>query len=317
MQLLNSYLNSYNCLVTTREQTRAGFIEAALAKNKKAEPYILEAKNLKVLASKAKNPMGLLRIKEIQNGLLTASGLSDKATNYFNDEDKKEAILALIKNFLQPAGKGFVEELVYRFLLIKGDSLGGSMRNYVGTIAEIKLKKMILSALNFLNIPYQILLKSDKSANRWKTFSYNDSIELAENICAIYWYKRNDRLLFFNANVPLVNKNVDLCLYEGNTEAFDSGRIVSQTEKAVMLGELKGGVDPAGADEHWKTANSALGRIRTAFKNNIQTSFVAAAIENNMAKEIYQQLLAGTLTNAANMTDENQLTSFCQWLINI
>ena len=24
-----------------------------------------------------------------------------------------------------------------------------------------------------------------------------------------------------------------------------------------MLGELKGGIDPAGADEHWKTGNAA------------------------------------------------------------
>ncbi len=29
-------------------------------------------------------------------------------------------------------------------------------------------------------------------------------------------------------------------------------------EKTLMLGELKGGIDPAGADEHWKTANTVL-----------------------------------------------------------
>jgi type II restriction enzyme len=29
---------------------------------------------------------------------------------------------------------------------------------------------------------------------------------------------------------------------------------------------LKGGIDPAGADEHWKTAGSALLRIKRAFQ---------------------------------------------------
>ena len=41
--------------------------------------------------------------------------------------------------------------------------------------------------------------------------------------------------------------------------------ILNNTAAFVALGELKGGLDPAGADEHWKTANSALGRIRKGF----------------------------------------------------
>jgi len=36
--------------------------------------------------------------------------------------EKKEVIRGLIENFLEPAGKKFVEELVFRFLLIHGDS---------------------------------------------------------------------------------------------------------------------------------------------------------------------------------------------------
>ncbi|MDZ4383273.1 MAG: AvaI/BsoBI family type II restriction endonuclease [Thermodesulfovibrionia bacterium] len=33
----------------------------------------------------------------------------------------------------------------------------------------------------------------------------------------------------------------------------------------IALGELKGGIDPAGADEHWKTARTSLIRIQKAF----------------------------------------------------
>ena len=88
-----------------------------------------------------------------------------------------------------------------------------------------------------------------------------------------------------------------------------------------MFGELKGGIDPAGADEHWKTGNSALNRIRTSFTSagypRILTSFVGAAIERSMAEEIYSQLQAGILTNATNLTNNNQLIAFCNWLIEL
>ena len=80
-------------------------------------------------------------------------------------------------------------------------------------------------------------------------------------------------------------------------------------ESAFMYGER--------SDEHWKTANSALQRIERAFREDSHLPllfYVGAAIERDMAKEIWQQLETGMLTNAANLTDENQLASLCLWL---
>ena len=88
-----------------------------------------------------------------------------------------------------------------------------------------------------------------------------------------------------------------------------------------MFGELKSGVDPAGADEHWKTGNTALGRIRKGFQKagrpGVMTSLVGAAIELAMAREIYAQLEDGALANAANLTKNDQLTEYCNWLIDL
>ena len=87
-----------------------------------------------------------------------------------------------------------------------------------------------------------------------------------------------------------------------------------------MWGEVKGGIDPAGADEHWKTANSALNRIRKSFSTvdiDIKTSFVGAAIESAMSKEIYEQLSSDILTNAANLTNSKQLTEYCNWILSL
>lgn len=316
---VRNFIRCAEDLVTSHKQTRAGFIEAALAKNRKAKPYIEQAMTLKSFAEQATIPIQLLQIPEIQNSLLTASGLSDKSLKYFTDEDKKEAIKKMITEFLEPAGNGFVDELVYRFLLIKGDTLGGSMRNYVGTIAEMKLIRKLISILSMQEIPFMALFKQDKKKNKWLHTEYEYVFERADEIVAVQWTNHGkDRILFFNTTIPRVRNNIDICLYSGDTESFDGGNIAERDDKAIMFGELKGGIDPAGADEHWKTGNSALERIRGAFDGYpIQTSFVAAAIEKKMASEIYVQLINGTLSNAANLTVDSQLTAYCDWVINL
>ena len=48
-----------------------------------------------------------------------------------------------------------------------------------------------------------------------------------------------------------------------------------------------------------------------------KTFFVGAAIEAAMAQEIYQQLEDQTLSNGANLTNETQVVSLCDWLIKI
>lgn len=320
MDIFNNCIKKPEDLITSREQTRAGFIEAALQKNYKALPYVEEAKSLKIFASRAKDPIDLLKMEEIKPKLLTAAGLSDKSLVYFGDSDKDEAIKKLIEEFLKPAGKGFVDELVYRFLLTRGETLGGSMRNWVGHVSEFKFKCKLLSVFSTLNIKYCILFKRDKRKNNWtKSISYENAFNEAEKIDAISWSIGGaDKVLFFNSKIPIVKKNVDICLYHGTPETYNSGEIRDCTEKAIMFGELKGGIDPAGADEHWKTAKSALERIREKFgKQGIKTSFLGAAIEKDMASEIFSQLKNGTLTNAANFTNDEHVTNYCEWLIKL
>jgi len=305
-------------LVTSREQTRAGFIAFALEKNRRSTPIIESAKSFKVLASKAKTAKDLLNISEIQPALLTAAGLSDKAVNYFNEEDKKKAILGLIENFLEPAGKGFVDEVVYRYLLIKGDSLGGSMRNLVGAISQQKFVRTLLSNLSVSGTNYQWL---DNKTKIWEEKPTND-FSIEEQLKALSWRnpKGKKRTLAFNLNIPIVKNNIDICLFNADVETYNNGVIVNTPEKILMLGELKGGIDPAGADEHWKTGNTALNRIRESFAQHnlkIETSFIAAAIEKKMASEIFAQLQNKSLSNAVNLTIDEQLVSYCDWLLKL
>ncbi len=153
-----------------------------------------------------------------------------------------------------------------------------------------------------------------------KSLAYlNEEDQILAVLRALHWTLRGERILIFNAKIPTVDKNVDLCLFDGNLDDFND--IVRRNNKAIMFGELKGGIDPAGADEHWKTGNSALNRIRTKFTEvgfpKIKTSFIAAATERTMAEEIFSQLQDKTLANAANLTKDDQLAEFCNWLLDL
>lgn len=308
-----NHLRSSNDLVTTYEATRAGFVALALEKNRRATPYVAEARALQEAASKARTPADLLTIKGMESGLLTAAGLSDKSLVHLLPEDKAEAIDGLIKHFLEPAGEKFVEELVFRFLLTRGDALGGSMRNIGGVLAQRKLTRAIISTLTIAGIRYRW---QHSKTRQWADMSDDDS-EIEFSLRGLSWESESKpRTLIYNLTVPLVKNNVDMCLFNLNPDELQASGYKS-AGSYIALGELKGGIDPAGADEHWKTARSALDRIREVFSNaghSPYTIFVAAAIEKRMATEIWDQLEKGLLTNAANLNDPSQIASVSRWL---
>lgn len=143
----------------------------------------------------------------------------------------------------------------------------------------------------------------------------DSEIELA--LRGIHWQTdRGNRTLIYNLTVPMIKNNVDMCLFNCAPEEVEAAQ-VSDPQSYIALGELKGGIDPAGADEHWKTARSALDRIRDAFSRDGASPvmfFVGAAIEKKMASEIWHQLENQTLANAANLNEENQVAAIARWL---
>jgi len=310
------HLKSSKSLETTYEAVRAGFVALALEKNRRATPHVAEARALKAAAGKARTPADLLKIAEIQPGLLTAAGVSDKARNHLQDSDKREAVSGLIKNFLEPAGANFVEELVFRFLLTRGDTLGGSMRNVGGSMAQKKLTRAILACLKLAGKKCHWLRKD---TNAWAELP-NDDTDVELSLRGLSWVAgKGPRTLLYNVTVPVVKNNVDLLLFRCSSS--DLTREIIRTPSAyIALGELKGGIDPAGADEHWKTARTALNRIHEAFaKKRLKphTFFIGAAIETKMASEIWEMLKRGGLENAANLTDQDHITSVTSWLCNL
>jgi len=306
-------------LITSREQTRAGFVAMALEKNYLAIPYVEEAKALKLLSKKVKKPIELLDEENLRIGLLSASGLSEKSLTYLTEKDKILAIQELITKFLEPAGNKFVDELVYRYLLVKGDALGGKARNLAGMLGERTFLRTLLSVFHIAGVSYKW---RDKLTQQWIDKRKN-TINIENKINAIHWtINQESKLLLMNITVPIVRKNIDISIINGGISDIKKGKesIIYRADKYIALGELKAGIDPAGADEHWKTANSALVRIRNGFNKlgyNPQTFFIGAAIEKAMANELFDDLQKGKLDNVANLTDDQQLTDLCNWIVQL
>jgi len=310
------HLSTNADLVTAPEEIRAGFVALALERSRRATPFIEQARALKVSAMSAKRPRDLLEIEGIRTALLTAAGFSDKATKQTEKKDQTSAIQDFIEKFLEPAGAHFVEELVYRFLLTRGDSLGGSMRNIAGKLAERKVTRAIISAVTLTGTTYQWL---SAASDTWLTGSSDDAdIELS--LKALSWKKHEEtRTLIYNRTIPLVRKNIDMCLLDCAPDEIKS-ETYRIPERFIAFGELKGGIDPAGADEHWKTAQTALTRIRTAFANRDLSPdlfFIGAIIADSMAQEMWNQLEEGTLKNAANLTNPDQVASLANWIVDL
>lgn len=317
---MNRYINSLEDLITTHEATRAGFLAIALEKNTVGDPYVKQALAFKAMVSHTKGPDDFLTMPSIRPFLLTAAGLSEKSLQYLNNDDRTLVIQELIDKFLKPAGSEYVDETIYRFLLTKGDAVGGIMRNRIGAMGQEKLVRCILSCMNVRGIPYEWV---DGSNGKFMWLAKrNDDSGVEKTLKALYWTNSyGSRVLGFNMTNSIVRKNIDISLFNADKTYYEQGKIAkNHPPMAIMLGELKGGIDPAGADEHWKTANTALDRIRTNYATKglqIKTSFVGAAIERAMAGEIYSQLISGIMTNAANLTNTNQLVEYCNWLLDI
>jgi len=284
-------------LVTPHKAIRAGFLSQAVTKGTIAKPHIARSVVFSKALSKLKNANNLFEdLPGFRAELIAATGFSLKGASHLSNDELDVVVKQALK--ASSATKDFRTELVARYLLTKGDSLGGTMRNIIGSSAGVKLVESLLKELKRRRIKPTIE-KSKKG-----------------KVQNIRW---NGRWLRFDCKSKIIGKNIDAILLDiSGRGAMDD--VLNNPTRYIAAGELKGGIDPAGADEHWKTAGSALERIRTSFKkekHKPELFFVGAAIESSMAEEIFQQLKTGRLSHAANLTDQDQLGDLATWLVGL
>jgi len=189
------FLKDASDLVTAREATRAGFIEVVIEKNRRATPHLDVARALRSLVlEKCKAPGDLLTLDEGEKALIVAAGVSDKAASHLATEDRREAVRVLVAEFLEPQGEQWVDEIIYRFLLRRGDTLGGEMRNVIGALGQRKLARALMAELRLSELPYHW---QHAKLKKWSV-GETQSAGIENELNGLFW-KRNDapRTLLF------------------------------------------------------------------------------------------------------------------------
>ena len=179
-------------LVTSRQEVCRGFLSQAQSKSQKAIPYVQEAQQLWSALQKVSRPDQLFESVPLRT-LATAMGFSDKAQRYFPDTELREAIKPVLDVITKNSGSDFRTELLYRFLLTRGDTLGGEIRNLTGESGPTKFIAAVVKTLREREIE--------------PTFFHGKTGE--KKIKGIAW---DQKLLFFDYKPKLIDKNVDVIL---------------------------------------------------------------------------------------------------------
>jgi hypothetical protein len=290
-------VKNHRDLVTPPKETTQGFIVQATEKMKRAGLIVKEALEIERKLDRARSVDEILKNPSLTGVVLSCAGLSTKAQGHLNKRQLKDIARAALNEVASAQGE-LGRQVLFRYLLTAGDSLGGAMRNWTGSSAQAQVTKLLEDRLTKAGVPHTVA-----SSDTGKTQS-------------IQWEKR---LLAFDRTPKFIGKNIDVILLVSQTNKTPTKDLVNTAANFLAIGELKGGIDPAGADEHWKTASKALQRVREAFSGKTcpKLFFAGAAIEIAMAKEIFEEVKNGTLDFAANLTSEKQASALADWLISL
>lgn len=291
------YITKASDLVTDRTATVEGFLAQAREKTRQAQPLVASAIALWQQLQKVPSIHACATLKSIRPQLLAAAGFSQKSLNHLSDQEQQNALEEALKAVDATSPQDWRMDVFCRYLLTLGDALGGTMRNLTGASGGARFVDAVMCAL------------AAAGQNPHVTKSNSGKIQ------TITW---PGRILVLDKKPKFIGKNIDVILLDTHKPSASVQARLEQACDYLACGELKGGIDPAGADEHWKTANSALIRIQTAcVQSPPKLFFVGAAIENSMSDEIFAQLQDGRLAHAANLTKPDQLRDLAEWLVSL
>ena len=262
-------------------------------------------RNLAMLSRKVMRGIGLDTEAYEERGVVPSEEIADVLAAYFNR----------ITSQLVLAGGVTPYRHVVMMTANLGDSLGGTSRNEVGRVAMMRIINPLLRHLftqeRLSSILYtlkgQITGENTGAVKRRRLIitSETDIKELLNKF-------ERERVLYHELETSNGSKlllNRQLTWQSQTKRTYKVGPdLYSNVADIDMLwaAELKGGADPAGSDEHWKTATQALGRILQAAEKTDRPkpmlSFIATILVERVAREAQSWIEQGKLTSVYNLT---------------
>lgn len=269
---------------------------------------IMYYRNVAMVSQKVMNDMGLTTVV-YEGGVAPPPDVAKDLTHHFN-----EIVSALLKTGQVSAGRHL--EMAYSNL---GDSLGGAWRNEVGRLAWVEVITPLVLHLqqhgHLASITYSLkgrIVEQDEeqqvNSRAIHELAVAESIDLEPQLAVL-----EDRRIVYrelglrNGNRLLLNRQITWKDAQGRSYRIGPDLFAS-TDGQDMLwgGELKGGADPAGSDEHWKTATRAFDRVLLACEQTGRAkpplSFIATILVERVAQEAADWIAQGKLKSVYNLT---------------
>jgi len=196
-----------------------------------------------------------------------------------------------------------------------GESIGGSWRNEVGRLSYVEVigglvrflhNKGCLSAIAY-DLKGSLVIDDDE-----EVVSKDNRLEDSEDFPAKLEAVENNRVVYktvFLRNGNELRLNRQITWTDSQGKEYKIGPDLSafaDNDVLIWGGELKGGADPAGSDEHWKTAKSAFDRIIDASgksgRPTPKLSFIATILVDRVAHQAAIWIKQGKLTSVYNLT---------------
>lgn len=310
--------------------------EAALTRLDNVDPPIGYLYYFATPASLTEHPnliMYYRNVAMLSRKVMRGIGLSTDAYEDRNISPTPETALELARYF-----NGIVGKLVSvasltpnRHLEIAlsniGDALGGISRNEVGRFAAAQIMRYLIAhwhKLGYLkSIHYTVkrnFVDDDEGENQFDSspqaleISSTTDINQFLNMAEVNRIKYHS-LVLNNGHQLLLDRQLTWQEPAGDRTYRIGADMVSSSIVIDMewSGEIKGGADPAGSDEHWKTATQALNRILEAAQKTgrpqPKLSFLATILVDRVAIEAQRWIDDGKLTSVYNLTKitENEL----------
>lgn len=264
-------------------------------------------RNIAMLSDKVMKDMGML--------------LSIKTKNQRSFEEKiKEIVIyfnRIISSLLIRTGVSQYRHIEI-FMANLGDALGGSFRNEIGRLAMISVLRPLIEhlwqngQLKSLTFSLRTNLIPGKFRQQKQIVYIKPEIDMIEFLNELEAkFVKYQEIQLENGVSLMIDKKIRWRDESGKSfEASSDLHGLQQSDRphtaVLWAAEVKGGADPAGSDEHWKTASRALNRILEAAKKSGHPkpplSFIGTTIVPSVALEIRAWIKRGDLVSAYNLT---------------
>jgi hypothetical protein len=269
-------------------------------------------RNIAMLSRKVMRGVELETEKFEELGEKPSEEIAQKLAAYFNQITSK----LVLEGGVSP----------YRHIVMMaanwGDSLGGTSRNEVGRIAMMRVMNPLIRHLysqkKLSRILYSLkgqivandddeVLEDDGAVDR-KNLEISSETDINVLLEDFETYRvAYHEIETTNGSKLLLNRQLKWKDDVGKEHKVgpDLHSFVGEIDM-YWAAELKGGADPAGSDEHWKTATKALDRIISAAeatnKQKPMLSFIATILVERVARDAQSWIEQGKLTSVYNLT---------------